>query len=263
MERNSKFEHQWDFAMPKKKAGLMRKTSPKPLTKQQAVAQDNRDKGKSSLRKANEVPGASTKKSINRMQEGGLVRRPVEGDGSKRFAAPVYDIFRDNARLEAYTNKLEPLLAAKNKERWAAAKVGVDTIPSPQRRLAMARKLQASGAFKEFIPRKESNLALGADSTDYNRLAQARTNEWGLNVVGTKEPDTTQTKSSAFGLLNYAMAPRPVHQVTGANTLFETKPTYDIPTKKYTYNTTTTPLSDYKAPKEDKSIQTKTIKYKQ
>jgi len=79
MERNSNLEHLWDFAMPKKKTGLMRKTDPKPMSKQQAIAQDNRDKGKTSLRKANEVPGAANKKSVNRMQTGGRVIKAQPG----------------------------------------------------------------------------------------------------------------------------------------------------------------------------------------
>jgi hypothetical protein len=61
MERNSNLEHLWDFAMPKKKIGLLKRTNKAPLTRKQQMAAYNRDTGKSSLRKANEVPGAADK----------------------------------------------------------------------------------------------------------------------------------------------------------------------------------------------------------
>lgn len=67
MERNSNLEHLHDFAMPRPMGLLKRRTNkPKPLTKQQAIAQDNRDKGNSSLRKTNEVPGAASKSRSHR-----------------------------------------------------------------------------------------------------------------------------------------------------------------------------------------------------
>ena len=109
MERNSNLEHLWDFAMPRKKPGLMRKTSPKPMSKQQAIAQDNRDKGKTSLRKANEVPGASSKRSINRMQKGGKTLTPeqMEGAISRKYESfkPSYynsPVVRGDARDRYY-----------------------------------------------------------------------------------------------------------------------------------------------------------------
>jgi len=74
MERNSNLEHLWDFAMPKKKIGLFKKTDKAPLTRKQQMAAYNRDTGKSSLRKASEVPGAASKTSVNRMQLGGNLK---------------------------------------------------------------------------------------------------------------------------------------------------------------------------------------------
>ncbi len=71
MERNSNMEHLWDYAMPKKKTGLLKRTTKAPLTRKQQMASYNRDTGKSSLRKASEVPGAINKKSTPRMQNGG------------------------------------------------------------------------------------------------------------------------------------------------------------------------------------------------
>jgi hypothetical protein len=61
MERNSNMEHLRDYAMPRKKVGLLKRTTKAPLTRKQQMAAYNRDTGKSSLRKANEVPGAAEK----------------------------------------------------------------------------------------------------------------------------------------------------------------------------------------------------------
>ena len=65
MVPDSKLEHLWDMGMPKeKKKGLLRK--PKPMTKKDAIAENNRDNRKTSIRKASEVPGAANKHSSNR-----------------------------------------------------------------------------------------------------------------------------------------------------------------------------------------------------
>lgn len=52
--------------MPRKPVGLLKRKITKPLSKKEVMAAYNRDTGKSSLRKANEVPGAANKMSNNR-----------------------------------------------------------------------------------------------------------------------------------------------------------------------------------------------------
>lgn len=65
MIRDSKLEHLHDMGMPSKsKRGLLRK--PKPMSRKEALAQNTRDNGNTSVRKASEVPGSINKLSVNR-----------------------------------------------------------------------------------------------------------------------------------------------------------------------------------------------------
>lgn len=49
MDTSSKYEHLWDFGMPKeRKRGLLRKKN-RQMTRKEAESQDNRDDGKTSL----------------------------------------------------------------------------------------------------------------------------------------------------------------------------------------------------------------------
>jgi hypothetical protein len=244
MERNSNLEHLWDFAMPRKKPGLMKRTDPKPMSKKQAIAQDNRDKGKTSLRKANEVPGAADKKSVNRMQLGGLIKKgqkgvvtDVTGNDEARFADPRYNQLRDEARLQAYNARLRPSLAALNPTGWNTASVGVDTVPSTTRRLARARQYQTTNVFPQSLSRSQANNVLGADSTDYNKLATNWAGTWNHRVQGANEAPTTPTGNTRYGLLNYAMAPKAEFTSSSPNFDINSTASYDIPTKKYSYKT--------------------------
>jgi hypothetical protein len=242
MERNSNLEHLWDFAMPRKKTGLMKRTDPKPMSRKQAVAQDNRDKGKTSLRKASEVPGAADKKSNNRMQQGGRIIKAqvgtkVQGDDSARFANKRFDEYRDLARLQAYNEKLRPALAALNPGGWSAASAGIDTIPSTTRRVAQARQYQNTNVFPESLSRSQANNVLGADSTDYNNLSNRWTSKWNLPVQGANETTAPRASRTRYGLLNYASAPRPTFSSSSPSFDINSSAKYDIPTKKYSYET--------------------------
>ena len=67
MEQTSRLEHLRDLAMPRKRVGLLKRTTKPPLTKKELEASNRRDNRKdSSLRKAAEVPGAANKHSSNR-----------------------------------------------------------------------------------------------------------------------------------------------------------------------------------------------------
>jgi hypothetical protein len=217
MERNSTLEHLWNPAMPKKKSGLIRRTDPKPMSKQQAIAQDNRDKGKTSLRKANEVPGAASKKSINRMQEGGIVSRigkqfqadaianpGMKGDARAKYYSQRLDSLNFGAKNVGVLNELknrqvyhddperlaDSLLTSKNKSTWSAF-----ATPAEQRKKLGESQYADWTALQGSLPkdRVSKNMYMTKDSVESVRAGTISKDPalWGVRS-SISMPDATR-----------------------------------------------------------------------